>query len=98
MRNILTFALSALVHDLSGRSVSALDVSCQCSCPAQTADITRKLDISGRGLYKTPLVKNKDDRELRGSRIFYMVNNCGTKVQTLFYLAGHLLVLSDSHH
>ena len=47
---------------------------------------------------RRPLVKNKDDRELRGSRIFYMVNNCGTKVQTLFYLAGHLLVLSDSHH
>lgn len=46
MRNILTFALSALVHDLSGRSVSALDVSCQCSCPAQTADITRKFELS----------------------------------------------------
>merc|ERR1711962_1551631 len=41
MRNILTFALSALVHDLSGRSVNALDVSCQCSCPAKSADITR---------------------------------------------------------
>ena len=35
---------------------------------------------------------------LEGLIIFLMVTNCSTKVQILFYLAGHLLELSASHH
>ena len=97
MKNILTSALSALVHDLSGRSVSALDVSCQCSCPAQTSDITRKFELS-RPKRRTIPFKHTVESQLNGQRIFLMVNSCGTEVQILFYLAGHLLELRESHH
>ena len=92
MRNILTFALSALVHDLS-LTVSALDVSCQCSCPAQNADITRKCPDASQAKRtvwdERTKFKSKNNKGVP-NYIILLVNNCGKKVQILFYLAGHL--------